>query len=52
MIEPADWNGESYCMEDDCLNPATHSRLFGMIGEDLITEMVCCEHAYGTAEEE
>ena len=42
---PVDWDQETCCVVDDCVAPATHSRLVGMIGEDAVTEAVCCRHA-------
>lgn len=45
--EPCDWDGESYCVEQACIAPATHRRLLGFhpdIG-DPIVELVCCRHA-------
>lgn len=42
---PCDWDQESYCVEDDCSNPATHERLDSMSGDTPIVELVCCRHA-------
>ena len=38
------WDGESWCVVDGCRMPAFHDRPVGMVGEDLVTETVCCGH--------
>lgn len=45
MNHPADWDFESYCTVEGCMNPATHRVLDAMLGEYPWFEMVCCEHA-------
>lgn len=42
-MTPCDWDQESHCV--DCGRPATHRRTVGMVGDDLLVELVCCEHA-------
>lgn len=40
---PQDWDGESYCWNDGCQNPATHHRIHGMDEEGNETfTMECC----------
>lgn len=47
MTQPVDWDHQSLCMEDDCIQPATHRRLDGMVDDTPVYEMICCEHADG-----
>lgn len=44
IVNPCDWDGESYCCESDGM-PATHRVLTGMVGDTPVYEMVCCEHS-------
>lgn len=37
------WDGESFCVEG-CGRPATHERLIGMTGDDIVVELVCDRH--------
>ena len=51
---PCDWDQESYCVEPDCRQPATHRRPVGATtvahnidpdGLAGVIELVCCGHA-------
>lgn len=46
MRAPVDWDKVSYCVEEDCENPASHFRLIEDRGPDdlPVSEAVCCEH--------
>jgi len=33
-----------FCVEDGCRQPATDERPIGMIGDDLVVELVCVDH--------
>jgi hypothetical protein len=42
LVNPTDWDGESYCTTNGCELPATHQRWIGMIDDHAVIEMVCC----------
>ena len=45
MSVHAEWDGESYCTAEGCMNPATHEEIVGMVHPDFpVVEMVCCAH--------
>lgn len=35
---------EEVCVEDGCFRPATHERFEEMVGEDVMTVLVCRRH--------
>lgn len=52
MIEFHEWDGESYCVEEGCPNPAIAERLVGVVDHDVdgdgfcwLVELVCGDHA-------
>ena len=46
-LVPVDWDHQSYCVEPDCRQPATHRRLLAMDYDGAaIVEMICCVHAH------
>ena len=47
MKAPINWDGSTYCVEDDCEKPAAHFRLIEGLEPDAypVSEAVCCEHA-------
>jgi len=47
MKAPVNWDGVSYCVEEDCEQPAAHYRLIPDLGPDEfpVSEAVCCEHS-------
>lgn len=47
VTTPVDWDLESCCTVGDCLAPATHRELVGMLDEVPKYRLVCCEHARG-----
>lgn len=49
-----EWDGESYCVEDGCPNPAIAERLVGVVDHNIdgdgfcwVVELVCGDHADG-----
>lgn len=42
---PCDWDQESFCVESECSNPASHSLLTGMVDGRALYVLVCCAHA-------
>lgn len=47
LLRPAcDWDQESYCTADDCMNEASHHQIAGLCSDGTpVYELVCCKHA-------
>lgn len=44
VFESDEWDGESYCVRDNCFEPARFQKPWGMADNMPIVEMVCGYH--------